>query len=73
MALDGHEDIPMPLPHASDHPLLLQFVVALLQLTLHCPTAEAHQQTLLGFLDTLTPWLSLDDLPTLLAQPVYAV
>jgi hypothetical protein len=47
----------------------VQFVAALLQRTLSCPTAEAHQHALQGFLDDLTPWISPADLPTLLAQP----
>jgi hypothetical protein len=53
------------------HPptLVLQFVCALLQRTLNCPTAAAHQQALHGFLDDLTPWLRPADLPTLLEQP----
>ena len=55
--------------HAPHHTLVLQFVCALLQRTLHCPTAAAHQQALHGFLDDLTPWLSPADLPTLLGQP----
>jgi len=55
--------------HAPHHTLVLQFVCALLQRTLHCPTAAAHQQALHGFLDELTPWLSPADLPTLLEQP----
>ena len=54
---------------ASHHTLVMQFVAALLQRTLACPTAEAHQQALQGFLDDLTPWISPVDLPTLLAQP----
>jgi hypothetical protein len=37
--------------------LVLPFISALLQRTLHCPTAAAHQQALHGFLDDLTPWL----------------
>jgi hypothetical protein len=55
-----------PAPH---HMLVVQFVAALLQRTLGCPTAEAHQQALHGFLDDLTPWLTPADLPTLLGQP----
>ena len=55
--------------HAPHHTLVLQFVCALLQRTLHCPTAAAHQQALHSFLDELTPWLSPADLPTLLEQP----
>jgi hypothetical protein len=54
---------------ASHHTLVLQFVAALLQRTLGCPTVEAHLQALHGFLDDLTPWLNPDDLPTLLGQP----
>jgi hypothetical protein len=54
--------------HAPHHPLVLPFVGALLQRTLHCPTAAAHQQALHGFLDDLTPWLSPADLPTRLEQ-----
>jgi hypothetical protein len=55
-----------PAPH---HTLVFQFVTALLQRTLDCPTVEAHQQALQGFLDDLTPWLNPADLPTLLGQP----
>jgi hypothetical protein len=47
----------------------MQFVAALLQRTLGCPTAEAHQEALHDFLDDLTPWLHPADLPTLLGQP----
>ena len=36
---------------------------------LGCPTAEAHQHALQGFLDDLTHWISPADLPTLLEQP----
>jgi hypothetical protein len=59
----------MTSPHPPDHPLVLQFVTDVLQRTLNCPTAAAHQQALHGFLDALTPWLRPADLPTLLAQP----
>ena len=55
-----------PAPH---HPLAVQFVAALLQRTLGCPTVEAHQHALQGFLDDLTPWINPVELPTLLAQP----
>src|SRR2546422_8564906 len=41
--------------YAPHHTLVFQFVGALLQRTLHCPTAAAHQQALHGFLDDLTP------------------
>ena len=51
------------------HALVVQFVAALLQRTLGCPTVEAHQHALQGFLDDLTSWLSPVDLPTLLGQP----
>jgi hypothetical protein len=54
---------------APHHTLVMQFVAALLQRTLGCPTVEAHQQALQGFLDDLTPWISPADLPTLLEQP----
>ena len=54
-----------PAPHA----LVMQFVAALLQRTLGCPTAEAHQQVLQGVLDDLTPWISPVELPTLVQQP----
>jgi hypothetical protein len=37
------------------HALVMQFVAAVLQRILHCPTVEAHQQALLRFLDALTP------------------
>ena len=55
--------------HSPQHALVFPFVGALLQRTLDCPTVEAHQQALQGFLDDLTPWLSPADLPTLLGQP----
>src|SRR5262249_47672661 len=55
-----------PAPH---HALVLQFVAALLQRTLGCPTVEAHQHTLQGFLDDLTPWITPVDLQTLLEHP----
>jgi hypothetical protein len=55
-----------PAPH---HTLVVQCVAALLQRTLGCPTAEAHQQALHDFLDDLTPWISPADLPTLVQQP----
>ena len=55
-----------PAPH---HALVMQFVAALLQRTLGCPTAEAHQQALQGFLDDLTPWITPLELPILLEQP----
>ena len=55
-----------PVPH---HALVIQFVAALLQRTLGCPTVEAHQQALQGFLDDLTPWITPAELPTLLEQP----
>ena len=35
--------------------LVMQFVAALLQRTLGCPTVEAHQHALQDFLDDLTP------------------
>ena len=54
---------------ASHHTLVMQFVAALLQRTLGCPTVEAHQHALQGFLDDLTPWISAADLPTLVRQP----
>jgi hypothetical protein len=47
----------------------MQFVAALLQRTLDCPTVEAHQHALQGFLDDLTPWISPAELPTLVQQP----
>jgi hypothetical protein len=55
-----------PAPH---HALVRQFIAALLQRTLGCPTVEAHQQALQGFLDDLTPWITRVELPTLLEQP----
>jgi hypothetical protein len=48
---------------------VLQFVAAVLQHTLDCPTVEAYQHALQGFLDDLTPWISPADLPTLVRQP----
>ena len=59
----------MAADQAPSHVLVMQFVAALLQRTLGCPTVEAHQQALQGVLDDLTPWISPADLPTLLAQP----
>jgi hypothetical protein len=59
----------MAADQAPSHALVFQFVGALLQRTLHCPTVEAHQQALQGFLDELTPWLNPAELPTLLEQP----
>jgi hypothetical protein len=47
----------------------MQFVAALLQRTLGCPTVEAHQHALQDFLDNLTPWINPVELPTLLEQP----
>jgi len=55
-----------PAPH---HALVMQFVAALLQRTLGCPTVAAHQHALQGFLDDLTPWMNPMELPTLLKQP----
>ena len=55
-----------PAPH---HALVMQFVAALLQRTLGCPTVEAHQQALRGSLDDLMPWMNPVELPTLLEQP----
>jgi hypothetical protein len=55
-----------PVPH---HALVMQFIAALLQRTLGCPTVAAHQHALQGFLDDLTPWISPADLPTLVQQP----
>jgi hypothetical protein len=54
---------------APHHTLVMQFVAALLQRTRDCPTVEAHQQALQGFLDDLTPWISPAELPTLAEQP----
>ena len=54
---------------APSHVLVIQFIAALLQRTLDCPTVEAHQQALQGFLDDLTPWINPVELPTLLEQP----
>ena len=59
----------MAADQAPSHVLVVQFVAALLQRTLGCPTAEAHQHALQGFLNDLTPWISPADLPTLLKQP----
>ena len=55
-----------PAPH---HALIMQFIAALLQRTLGCPSVEAHQQALQGFLDDLTPWINPVESPTLLEQP----
>jgi hypothetical protein len=54
---------------APNHALVMQFVAALLQRTLGCPTVEAHQQALQGFLDDLTPGINPVEIPTLLEQP----
>ena len=54
---------------APHHALVMQFIAALLQRTLSCPTVEAHQQALQGFLDDLTPWINPVELPTLVRQP----
>src|SRR5438034_10523168 len=54
---------------ASHHALVMQFVAALLQRTLGCPSVEAHQHALQGFLDDLMPWIIPVELPTLLEQP----
>jgi hypothetical protein len=59
----------MAADQAPSHVLVVQFVAALLQRTLDCPTAEAHQHALQGFLDDLTPWINPVELPTLLEQP----
>ena len=59
----------MAADHAPSHVLVVQFVAALLQRILGCPTVEAHQHALQGFLDDLTPWISPMELPMLLAQP----
>jgi hypothetical protein len=55
--------------YAPHHALLLQFLGALLQRTVDCPTVTAHQQALQGFLDDLTPWVSPVEILTLLEQP----
>lgn len=59
----------MAADQAPSHALVFQFVAALLQCTLGCPTVEAHQQALQGFLDDLTPWISPAEIPTLVQQP----
>ena len=59
----------MAADHAPSHGLVVQFVAALLQRTLGCPTDEAHQHALPGFLDDLTPWISPAEPPTLVQQP----
>jgi hypothetical protein len=59
----------MAADRAPSHVLVVQFVAALLQRTLGCPTVEAHQHALQGFLDDLTPWMNPVELPTLLEQP----
>jgi hypothetical protein len=50
----------------------MQCVAALLQRTLGCPTAEAHQRALHSFLDDLTPWVLPADLPILL-RPLFTL
>ena len=59
----------MAADQAPSHALVFQFVAALLQRTLGCPTIEAHQHALQDFLDDLTPWITPVELPTLLEQP----
>ena len=59
----------MAADQAPSHALVLQFLAALLQRTLGCPTVEAHQQALQGFLDDLTPWISPAEIPMLVPQP----
>src|SRR2546429_4214402 len=59
----------MAADQAPSHALVFQFVAALLQRTLGCPTVEAHQHALQGFLDDLTPWITPVELPPLLEQP----
>ena len=59
----------MAAEQAPSHALVMQFVAALLQRTLGCPTVEAHQHALQGFLDDLTPWINPVELPTFLEQP----
>jgi hypothetical protein len=59
----------MAADQAPSHMLVVRFVAALLQRTLDCPTDEAHQHALQGFLDDLTPWISPAELPTLVQQP----
>jgi hypothetical protein len=59
----------MAVDQAPSRVLVVQFVAALLQRTLGCPTVEAHQHALQGFLDDLTPWISPAELPTLVQQP----
>jgi hypothetical protein len=59
----------MAADQALSHALVVQFVAALLQRTLGCPTVEAHQHALHGFLDDLTPWISPAEFPTLVQQP----
>ena len=54
-----------PAPH---HALVTQFVAALLPRTRGCPSVEAYQHALQGFLDDLTPWINPVELPTLLEQ-----
>jgi hypothetical protein len=58
----------MATDRAPHHTRIFHFVGALFQRTLDCPTAEAYQQALQGFLDDLTPWISPPDLPLLLEQ-----
>ena len=59
----------MAADQAPSQALVLPFVAALLQRTLGCPSVEAHQHALQGFLDDLTPWINPADLPTLVQQP----
>ena len=59
----------MAVDRAPHHPFLVQFLGALLQRTVDCPTVAAHQQVLQGFLDDLTPWVSPVEILALLEQP----
>jgi hypothetical protein len=58
----------MAAEQAPSYALVMPFVAALPQRTLGCPTVEAHQHTLQGFLEDLTPWINLVELPMLLEQ-----
>jgi hypothetical protein len=56
----------MPDQETYRHTLVRHFVGDLLTRTMDAPTAAAHQQTLHGFLEELSPWVLPHELPTLL-------
>jgi len=56
----------MPDQATYHHTLVMHFFGDLLKRTMDAPTAAAHQQALLAFLEDLSPWVLPDELPTLL-------